>query len=228
MQMKKELCLKFGKIFRIPFLRLSPCRPATSLFVHLAGQETGYTWGFSFHKCLFFLQAGWWELVWCPNLIFVSGDTWCLSSHKWWAMVFDFGIIHTESIEMIILSMVRDDKRRRKKLSPMSIPHVTCWVLHSWLIFVFSMVYVFVFDTVYGFVFGMVCFCLFFWQAWWRDHTSYLSRKPREFSCNFFLAGVNFYRFNAKHWQFTVYFAVITQKRAIYCVFCRNLYVFSV
>ena len=29
---------------------------------------------------------------------------------------------------------------------------------------------------------------------------------------NFFLAGVNFYRFNAKNWQFTVYFVVITQK----------------
>ena len=43
-------------------------------------------------------------------------------------------------------------------------------------------------------------------------HTSYLSRKPREFSCIFFLAGVNFYRFNAKNWQFTVYFAVIAQK----------------
>ena len=28
----------------------------------------------------------------------------------------------------------------------------------------------------------------------------------------FFLAGVNFYRFNAKNWQFTVYFAIITQK----------------
>ena len=27
-----------------------------------------------------------------------------------------------------------------------------------------------------------------------------------------FLAGVNVYRFNAKNWQFTVYFAVITQK----------------
>ena len=26
------------------------------------------------------------------------------------------------------------------------------------------------------------------------------------------LPGVNFYRFNAKNWQFTVYFAVITQK----------------
>ena len=43
-------------------------------------------------------------------------------------------------------------------------------------------------------------------------HTSYLSRKPQEFSCKFFLAGVIFYRFNAKNWQFTVYFAVITQK----------------
>ena len=44
------------------------------------------------------------------------------------------------------------------------------------------------------------------------SHTWYLSREPREFSCKFFLAGVNFYRFNAKNWQFTVYFAVITQK----------------
>ena len=44
------------------------------------------------------------------------------------------------------------------------------------------------------------------------EHTSYLSREPREFSCKFFWAGVNFYRFNAKNWQFTVYFAVITQK----------------
>merc|ERR1712016_179751 len=45
-----------------------------------------------------------------------------------------------------------------------------------------------------------------------HNHTSYLSRKPREILCKFFLAGVNFYRFNAKNWQFTVYFAVITQK----------------
>ena len=43
-------------------------------------------------------------------------------------------------------------------------------------------------------------------------HTSYLSRTPRINSCNFFLAGVNFFRFNAKIWQFTVYFAEITQK----------------
>ena len=56
-------------------------------------------------------------------------------------------------------------------------------------------------------------------------HTSYLSRAPRVWD---FLAGVNFYRFNAKKWQFTVYFAIIKQKMAIFCVFCRNLRVFSV
>ena len=33
-------------------------------------------------------------------------------------------------------------------------------------------------------------------------HTSYLSRAPRVYSCKFFLAGVNFYRFNAKNWHF--------------------------
>ena len=44
------------------------------------------------------------------------------------------------------------------------------------------------------------------------SHTWYLSREPREFSCKFFLAGVNFYRFNAKNCQFTVYFAIIMQK----------------
>ena len=35
-------------------------------------------------------------------------------------------------------------------------------------------------------------------------HTWYLSRAHKRGSCNFFLAGVNFYRFNAKNWQFTV------------------------
>ena len=45
-----------------------------------------------------------------------------------------------------------------------------------------------------------------------NNHTSYLSRIPRIYQCKFFLAGVSFYRFNAKNWQFTVYFAVITQK----------------
>ena len=43
-------------------------------------------------------------------------------------------------------------------------------------------------------------------------HTWYLSRAYERGSWKFFLAGVNFYRFNAKNWQFTVYFAVITQK----------------
>ena len=33
-----------------------------------------------------------------------------------------------------------------------------------------------------------------------NDHTSYLSRTPRIYSCKFFLAGVNFLRFNAKIW----------------------------
>ena len=35
-----------------------------------------------------------------------------------------------------------------------------------------------------------------------RQHTSYLSREPRVYPCKFFLAGVNFYRFNAKSWHF--------------------------
>ena len=51
------------------------------------------------------------------------------------------------------------------------------------------------------------------WSSLWdQAHTSYLSRTPRIYSCKFFLARVNFFRFNAKIWQFTVYFAVITQK----------------
>ena len=49
-------------------------------------------------------------------------------------------------------------------------------------------------------------------NLWGFYHTWYLSRTPRIYSCKFFLAGVNFYRFNAKNWQFSVYFAVITQK----------------
>ena len=43
-------------------------------------------------------------------------------------------------------------------------------------------------------------------------HTWYLSRTPRTYSCKKIFAGVNFYRFNAKNWQITVYFAVITHK----------------
>ena len=30
------------------------------------------------------------------------------------------------------------------------------------------------------------------------NHTSYLSREPREYPCKFFSASVNFYRFNEK------------------------------
>ena len=59
-------------------------------------------------------------------------------------------------------------------------------------------------------------------------HTWYLSRTPRIYSCQFFLAGVNFFRFNAKIWQFTVYFAVITQKIDNLLCICRNLRIFSV
>ena len=38
------------------------------------------------------------------------------------------------------------------------------------------------------------------YQPW--GHTSNLSRIPRIYPCKFFLAGVNFYRFNAKNWHF--------------------------
>ena len=48
-----------------------------------------------------------------------------------------------------------------------------------------------------------------------QTHTSYLLRIPRIYPCKFFLPGVKLYRFNAKNWQFTVCFAVITQKIGI-------------
>ena len=35
-----------------------------------------------------------------------------------------------------------------------------------------------------------------------KVYTSYLSRTRGRCPCNFFLAGVNFYRFNAKNWHF--------------------------
>ena len=47
-------------------------------------------------------------------------------------------------------------------------------------------------------------------------HTFYLSQTPQTVSVQKKLPGVNFYRFNAKNWQFTVYFAVITQKIGIF------------
>ena len=58
------------------------------------------------------------------------------------------------------------------------------------------------------------------------NHTWYLSRTPRTCLCKFFLAGVNFYRFNAKNWQFTVYFAVITQKNWQFSVYFVVIYAF--
>ena len=42
----------------------------------------------------------------------------------------------------------------------------------------------------------------------------------------FFLTGANFYRFNAKNWQFTVYFAVITQKLWQFSVYFVVIYAF--
>ena len=39
-------------------------------------------------------------------------------------------------------------------------------------------------------------------------HTSYLSREPRVYPCKFFLAGVNFYRFNAKKLVFSTDFTL--------------------
>ena len=35
-----------------------------------------------------------------------------------------------------------------------------------------------------------------------NGHTWYLLREPRVYPCKLFLAGVNFYRFNAKNWHF--------------------------
>ena len=55
------------------------------------------------------------------------------------------------------------------------------------------------------------------------SHTWYLSRKPREFSCKFFLASVTFYRFNAKNWHLrqilrekVAFFTDITQKIGVF------------
>ena len=79
-------------------------------------------------------------------------------------------------------------------------------------------------------IFTLTAEMLFFFGIskglWSYSHTWYLSREPREFSCKFFLAGVNFYRFNAKNWQFTVYFAVITQKNWQFTVYFVVIYAF--
>ena len=48
----------------------------------------------------------------------------------------------------------------------------------------------------------VLCMCCERELTSWVKHTSYLSRIPRIYPCEFFLAGVNFYRFNAKNWHF--------------------------
>ena len=63
------------------------------------------------------------------------------------------------------------------------------------------------------------------WQTT-SNHTWYLSRIPRIYPCKFFLAGVNFYRFNAKNWHFrqilrekmAFFFTDLTQKIGVFGV----------
>ena len=54
-------------------------------------------------------------------------------------------------------------------------------------------------------------------------HTSYLSREPRVYPCKFFLAGVNFYRFNAKNWHFR---QILREKVAFFTDLTRKIGVF--
>ena len=56
-------------------------------------------------------------------------------------------------------------------------------------------------------------------------HTSYLSREPRVYSCKFFLAGVNYYRFNAKKLAFLTDF---TRKSGVFHRFNAKNWRFSV
>ena len=55
--------------------------------------------------------------------------------------------------------------------------------------------------------------------------TSNLSRIPRVYLCKFFLAGVNFYRFNAKNWHFSTDF---TRKSGAFYRFNSKYWRFSV
>ena len=54
-------------------------------------------------------------------------------------------------------------------------------------------------------------------------HTSNLSRIPRIYPCKFFLAGVNFYRFNAKNWHFR---QILRKKVAFFTDLTRKIGVF--
>ena len=55
--------------------------------------------------------------------------------------------------------------------------------------------------TMTWYIFFLSLFFHFYLQIGW---VWYLSRTPRIYSCKIFLAGVIFFRFNAKNWQFTV------------------------
>ena len=57
----------------------------------------------------------------------------------------------------------------------------------------------------------------------WCVHTWYLSREPQEFLCKFFLAGVNFYKFNAKNWHFR---QILRKKVAFFTDLTRKIGVF--
>ena len=56
-------------------------------------------------------------------------------------------------------------------------------------------------------------------------HTWYLSRIPRIYPCKFFLAHVNFYRFNAKNWHFR---QILREKVAFFYRFNAKDWRFSV
>ena len=49
---------------------------------------------------------------------------------------------------------------------------------------------------------GIARYCMVLHGIVWYCDTWYLSWTPRIYSCKFFLAGVNYYRFNAKNWHF--------------------------
>ena len=56
-----------------------------------------------------------------------------------------------------------------------------------------------------------------------HQHTSYFSRTRGRCPCKFFLAGVNFYRFNAKNWHFR---QILCKKVAFFTDLTRKIGVF--
>ena len=59
-----------------------------------------------------------------------------------------------------------------------------------------------------------------------ENHTSYLSRAPRAYPCKFFVAGVNFYKFNTENWQFTVVYCCNNAKNWQFTVYFVVIYAF--